>query len=235
MGDLMRWVNGNSGAVSGRYRLLRCVSIVSCASLYKRRVFMAFAAAIFLLTGCGGVKPVPEPEYFDTLFNLTRSVKVFDGLDAKIYMTATYKERLFVTAYLKKYSKAFKLDDSYAGVLFERELGEVERYNEFFISVYTPDETWNDLVKQNSIWRLYLEDDAGARLAPISILQVDKDDPLIREFFPYFDMWSTAYRVKFPKYSDTGTEPIPNASTGYLKLTVTGIMGEGTLEWRLKE
>ncbi|MBI5886245.1 MAG: hypothetical protein HZB85_06650 [Deltaproteobacteria bacterium] len=200
-----------------------------------RGAFVTIIAAFCLITGCGGVKPAPEPEYSDVLSRWTRSTKVFDGLDAKIYMSATYKDPSYITSYVSRYSKAYKLDEDYARSLLERELGEADKYNEFFISVYTPEESWNDFDSRDTIWRLYLEDGSGARLVPVSILRVDKGDPLVREFFPYFDMWSSAYRVKFPKYSETGTEPIPNASTGSLRLTVTGIMGAGTLEWRLKE
>lgn len=227
--------NENSGTAANRARLLRGISGAHCASVFKICVPLVLVAVVFLLAGCGGAKPLPEQDYFDVLSKWTRSVKVFDGLDAKIYMTATYKDNAFISAYVKRYVKAFKIDDSYAAVLYERELSEADRYNEFFISVYTPEDAWNDLARQNSIWRLYLEDGTGVRLAPLSISQVDKGDPLLREFFPYMDMWSTAYRIKFPKYSDTGSEPVPNASTKHLKLIVTGIMGEGTLEWRLKE
>jgi len=200
-----------------------------------RTLFMAVIAVVFLIAGCGGARPVPEPEYSDVLSRWTRSAKVFDGIDARIYLSATYKDTSYIAAYVLRYSKAYKLDEDYAMALSERELGEADKYNEFFISVYTPDESWNDLEKRDSIWRLYLEDGTGARLLPVSITRVDKGDPLVREFFPYFDMWSAAYRVKFPRYSETGTEPIPNDLTGYLRLTVTGIMGEGTLEWRLRE
>lgn len=230
----MRVKDKNSGAGINKYRFPRYVFNGFNAMRARHCLCIVFAAAIFF-AGCSGVSPVREPEYSDVLSEWTRSAKVFDGLDAKLSITATYKEESFSTAYLKRYLKAFKMDDNYADALFKREKDEVERYNEFFVAVYTPDESWNDLAKQNSIWRLYLEDDTGARLTPVSITQVDRDDILVREFFPYFDMWSTAYRVKFPKYSDVGAEPIPNASTNYLKLTVTGIMGEGTLEWRLKK
>lgn len=228
---LMRaFVGGRATLYGGNGRSMRGAS-----GSGLRALFLAIIAAFFLITGCGGVKPAPEPEYSDVLSRWTRSTKVFDGIDARIYMSATYKDPSYITSYVNRYSKAYKLDEDYARALLERELGEADKYNEFFISVYTPEESWNDLENRDSIWKLYLEDGSGARLVPVSILRVDKGDPLVREFFPYFDMWSSAYRVKFPKYSATGTEPIPSASTGYLRLTVTGIMGAGTLEWRLKE
>ncbi|MBI5561529.1 MAG: hypothetical protein HY894_01555 [Deltaproteobacteria bacterium] len=193
----------------------------------------AVVIAALCLGGCAAVGS--QPPYQDVLAQWTRSEKVFVGLDARIYLSATYKDPSFIASYVDRYAAAYKLDDAYKAALLEREKEEAERYNEFFAAVYTPEDSWNDLQNKDSIWRLYLEDGTGARLAPISITRVDKSDPLLREFFPYFDMWSSGYRVKFPKYSDAGAEPIPGPSTMYLRLTVTGIMGEGNLLWRFKE
>lgn len=221
--------------IAGAMRFARRVFLRGClftAPLFA--VFVILPVLVILLTGCSGVKTAPVPDYSEVLAEWTRSTKVFDGLDARIYMNATYRDPSFISAYVRRYSLAYKLDADYTSALLERETAEAERFNEFFITVYTPDEAWNDLQRKDSIWALYLEDGSGARLKPVSITRVDKSDPLLREFFPYFDMWSFGYRVKFPKYTDVGQEPIPNASTGYFSLTVTGILGEGTLVWRLK-
>jgi len=85
---------------------------------------------------------------------------------------------------------------------------------------------WNDFAESDSIWKVYLEDDKGARLSPVSVSKLDASDPLLREFFPYMDLWSSAYSIKFPKYSETGTEPIPNADTRSMRLVVTGVLGK---------
>ncbi len=195
--------------------------------------------AIFVsvsISGCAGNKgAVRKYSYNETLNRYTAGKKIFEGLDARLYITATYKAPRFRESYIERYVKSYQLDEGYSKALLDREMEQAESYNEFFFTAYTPEERWNDFNKKDSIWRLYLEDDKGARLTPISIVKVDPADPLLREFFPYFDLWSYGYVVKFPKYTETGTEPVPGPDTRYIKLVVTGILGEGELEWRLKE
>src|SRR3972149_5324414 len=85
-----------------------------------------------------------------------------------------------------------------------------------------------------SIWKIYMEDEKGERLSPIEIKKVDADSPLIREFYPYLDLLSSTYIVKFPKYIITGEEPFPGKDTNYFRLKITGVVGSAVLEWQKK-
>lgn len=203
--------------------------------------FLRAAAVLLILIGSSGCAGKKEPTqqgfeqaYFDELKRWTREKKIYEGVDAKVYINATYKHPSFRNAYIDKYAKSYQLEEPYVSSLIEREKEQADRYNEFFMAAYTPDDNWNDFDRRNSIWRLYLEDNFGARLIPVSITRIDKSDPVYREFFPYFDPWSAGYIVRFPKFTDTGTEPVPSENTEFLRLTVTGILGKGELEWRLK-
>ncbi|MDO8426683.1 MAG: hypothetical protein Q7T24_04125, partial [Deltaproteobacteria bacterium] len=175
------------------------------------------------------------PEYQEVLKKWTRGKKIYEGLEARLYITATYKDPEFRKAYITRFVNSYELEESLKDALLVREMDQADRYNEFFFTAYTPDQKWNDFERPDSIWKLYLEDDTGARLKPISVAKVDASDPLIREFFPYSDLWSSGYLVKFPKYSEAGAEPIPSGETISLRLIVTGVLGKGELEWLLRE
>lgn len=189
---------------------------------------------LFFISACAGQKGVVKPEYSEALSKWTRSARIYQGLEAKLYMSATYKGPAFREAYIDRYVESYQLDDAYREALLGREMEQADKYNEFFFTAYTPVEAWNDFDQEGSVWRLYLEDGKGAKLSPISIKKLDSADPIIREFFPYFDLWSSAYIVKFPKYSETGTEPIPGEGTESIRLVATGVLGKGELEWSLK-
>ena len=189
---------------------------------------------LLVLGACAANKEVVKPEYSEELDNWTRTVKVFEGFETRLYFSATYKSPSFRESYADRYVESYGLGESYRSALIERETEQGDRYNEFFFTAYTPVDEWNDFEKKESIWRLYLEDDTGARLTPVSITKLDNSDPVLREFFPYFDIWSSAYIVKFPKYSDAGTEPIPGPNTAFMRLIATGVIGQGQLEWSLK-
>ncbi len=203
-----------------------------------QRGFALLLLILVLLSGCATKKAAEKPPqkgYQEVLNRWTKGKKVFKGMESRIYATATYKDPEFRTAYIDRYAKSYQLDDEMKKALLDREMDQSDKFNEFFFAAYTPDQNWNDFDRLNSVWKLYLEDNAGSRLTPVSITKVDPSDPLIREFFPYFDMWSSGYIVKFPKYSEAGQEPIPSADTSYLRLVVSGVLGKVELEWRLRE
>jgi len=193
-----------------------------------------FVLIVLSLSACAANKGVVKPGYPEELENWTRTVKVFEGFETRLYFSATYKSPSFRESYIDRYVEGYGLGETYRSALIERETEQGAGYNEFFFTAYTPVDEWNDFEKKESIWRLYLEDDTGARLAPVSITKLDSSDAVLREFFPYFDLWSSAYIVKFPKYAPAGAEPIPGPDTASMRLIVTGVIGKGQLEWRLK-
>lgn len=200
-----------------------------------RGVFLVFCLAL-VLAGCSSGKAITKKAaYSNALDKWTRSVTVYEGMDPRLYLNVTYKDKTFRDAYTERYAEGFELPEAYKGMLLVREAEASEQYNEFFLAVYSPVEALNDLDAKNSVWRLFLEDSSGARLAPVSITRLGPEDALLREFFPFFDPWSRAYIVKFPKYSETGTEPIPGPDTAFIKIIVTGLFGKGELVWRLKD
>jgi len=190
-----------------------------------------FAALIF--AGCGGVKTPPPEDYFKVLERWSRGQKVYDGLEARLYMNATFKTADFRRAYMDRYARSYELGSEHLKALSEREIEQAEAFNEFFFTAYTPDESLNDFDREDTVWQMYIEDEAGNRARPISITTVDYSEHVIREFFPYFDLWSRAYTVKFPKYADGGG--LIDPERGAVKLIVTGVMGKGELVWRPKK
>ncbi|MBI4950341.1 MAG: hypothetical protein HY955_09380 [Deltaproteobacteria bacterium] len=207
----------------------------AASSRALRYILILAMPAVFFLSGCAARTLTEEDAYLKVMNAWTRGVKVYEGLETKLYASATYKGIAFREAYIGRYAKDNQLDEGYAKALRERESELSEKYNEFFFTAYTPMDKWNDFDDPSSIWKLYLEDGNGSRLAPVSIARLDASDPLLREFFPYMDLWSTAYTVKFPKYSETGTEPIPGANTKSMRLVITGVLGKGELVWKLGE
>jgi len=198
-----------------------------CASL--------MAVLVLLFAGCAANKQAIRPEYSTVLNKWTKGRKIFKGLESRLYINATYKDPTFREAYIDRYAESYMLEEPYRAALVEREREQAEKYNEFFMTAFTPVDRWNDFDEKDSVWKLYLEDSGGSRLSPVSITKVDASDPLVREFFPYLDLWSSGYVVRFPKYSEAGREPIPGPDTEFIRLVITGVLGEGELTWPLKE
>ncbi|MEE9613363.1 MAG: hypothetical protein V3W31_00225 [Thermodesulfobacteriota bacterium] len=196
-------------------------------------------AALLILYGCGSVRYVVDSvgvpvegdsPYFTTLKQWTTGQKIYEGVEARLYIYATHKSAAFREAYVDEYARRYQFDDDMKRVLLQREREAAERYNEFFVAAYTPRSEWNDFEKGDSLWRLYLEGGSGERVSPVEVERLEPDQ-ILREFFPYFDPWSVAYIVRFPRYAPGGGE-VPLVGEGEaMKLIVTGIKGSGVLEW----
>lgn len=182
-----------------------------------------------IVAGCGGVRGTSGDGYFKVLDRWSKGDKVYEGLESRLYMNATYKTAEFRKAYIDRYAKSYELSPERAKALMERETEQALAYNEFFFTGFTPEESLNDFAEKDSVWQIYLEDAKGNRAKPLSISAVPNSEPVLREFFPYFDLWSKAYTIQFPKYADNGDEMSPEA--GPVKLIVTGVMGKGEMTW----
>lgn len=188
--------------------------------------------ASLVLGGCSQGKGASagKSEYLSVLDRWSGGVKVYEGLEARLYLSATYKSEEFRRAYIERYSESYGLGQERSQALLERELEQGQEYNELFFTAYTPDERLNDFDRKDTVWQLYLEDDSGARVRPITVARMEVSEAVTREFFPYFDLWSRAYVAKFPKYAETGL-PMPGQGQA-MRLVVTGIFGKGAIEWR---
>ncbi|MBI5233201.1 MAG: hypothetical protein HY880_02490 [Deltaproteobacteria bacterium] len=184
--------------------------------------------------GCSVIEKISPPlSSYDIAVNKhTREAKIYEGLDTRLFIYATYKDLSFREAYVEEYARRFKLDADSKNVLMEREKEALERYNEFLVSAYTPVDKWNDFSEKDSVWRFFLEDDLGRRLVPVEVKKAERADPLLKEFFPYLDYWSNVYIVRFPKYADDGYGPIPGDDTKSIRFNVAGALGRATLEWK---
>ena len=211
------------------------VNIKNTYSASRGRVVLRLLTVVVLFTGLGcasgdiDTSTTAASSYYDTLDEWTRSKRVYEQMDAKLFMTATYKSTAFRTAYVEEYSGRFELDPKMKASLREREEAVSEKYVEFFFSAYTPVSEWNDFEEKDSIWRLYLDFGDDQRVSPVEVEKLDPMDPLLREFFPYLDPWSRAYVVRFPVVEKVDRAP----GDGYegLTLTVTGVKGRGVLTW----
>ncbi|MBI5286830.1 MAG: hypothetical protein HY878_04465 [Deltaproteobacteria bacterium] len=203
------------------------VLLATCYFLFSIFYFLSF---IGCATNKAEVKP-PQADYLNILNEWTRAQKVYDGLDTKLHIYATYKSWAFRMAYVDEYARRYLLDQVQKENLLAREREVDERFNEFFITAYTPDPKWNDFDRKGSIWTIYMEDDKGNRVSPIEVKKVDEKDPLVREFFPYLDLWSLGYVVRFPKYPPAGEGPFPGKD---FRLIITGALGRAELRWRVE-
>ena len=202
--------------------------VFTTAGCYSSKTHVSSREAINISTDPTGV-----PEYYDVLSKWSRSDKLFKRLDARLHINATLKSTQFRRAYVAEYAHRYRFDEDKTAVLLSNELDSYKAYNEFFISTYTPRDSWNDFAEKDSIWQLYLHDGKGRRAEPVEIEELDSNDVLLNDFFPYIDPWSKVYLVRFPRFDTSGTTPIGDRESAELTLVIVGIKAKGALVWDL--
>lgn len=199
----------------------------------RRRAALLIGLCLFSVTGCTGVKTylggyvdmVKEQglsdAYKTSLQNWTREQTAYSGLETRFHISATYRSQAFREAFLKEQARIFVLSPE------EQKRREIEQretasdFTEFFFYAYTADKALNNFGEPNSLWRVFIVDEAGRQTNPLEIRKVDKVSPMVEVLFPYVQKYyGFCYHLKFPRQSASPR-----------KLVFTSYLGQVDLRW----
>ncbi len=194
--------------------------------------FVAFLAlaVMVLASSCAGPMATARLRYDSELARWTRRAHLYNGMEERLALVATYRGAAFREAYRDYYALSFGLTEKDRARLQKEDQMAGRKYSEFFLSVHTSEEAYNNLEARGSPWRIYLVDSTGKRVEPLSIDRLERIDPLRAEFFPYVDLWSTAYVLRFPYQGGKG---VPSENASYIKLVIKSVLGEVEMTWDL--
>jgi hypothetical protein len=179
----------------------------------------------------GSDAPLSAEQYPEILTNWTRSAKVYQLLDNKLFVTATFHAPEFRRAFAVAFPDIY----GHGGKITRRELvdlsGGVEQYHTFFLSVHTPDVRWNDLAKNDSIWHCSLRGSGEASVSSEEVVPVKVDENL-RAVYPYIGRFDKIYLVRFP-LTDPLHRMVIDATTTAFSLRIASALGSAELTWEL--
>lgn len=210
--------------MAGGLRFWRQLSPILCAGL---------------LTGCGMThtfgplhqKHRQEEFYVQILKTWTRGAKIYRGLDNKLFVSATFH----APELRRAFAGAFPDIYGHGGKITRRELvdltGGVEQHHNFFLAVYTPDARWNDLAKDDSIWRLTLVGAGEAEVGPDEVVPIKMDENL-RAVYPFISRFDKVYLVRFP-LADPLQRALLDEQTDHLTLRIASALGAAQMTWKL--
>lgn len=198
----------------------------------KNLFFVISLALTLFLSSCNGQYRDGadyNPTYKEVLSKWTKNTRIYSNSNSEtIIVDATYKSDEFRSAFVKEYSKIYGLNRKvsnkktvYSEIISNSK--DDDKYLEFFVSLYTPNPSWNDLDKKNSIWDVYIETSDGKQIPATTIVKSDKEDARTVKFYPYIGPWSKAYVLKFPVSKIVDTKS--------LHLTFYSVKGEVNLVW----
>ncbi len=150
-----------------------------------------------------------------------RSAKLYNKFDTRLIIDAIYNSKQLRDAWIKKTSEVSRLSTDEIKRLTERQNKENDRYAQFFVALYTPDEERSNLDDPDSKWSVFLQLDTGAA-RPESIVKIDFESLPWSSNLPFDPNFRTIYRINFPR---------DKSGFGVQKLHISSLLGEVKLTW----
>lgn len=198
---------------------------------------LAAVAAALICAGCatgrvprvGDAPPmaqdmVSEHAYQETLKRYTDQKGIYDGLDTRLFVAATWQSPRFVEARVKRLGEFQVQPEQEVAQKLADEREKLEGKTEFFFGVHANDPRFDDFDRKNSIWRLALVT-GGKELRPTEVRRVGRSTMDMRATYPYMDVFWVAYAVRF----DAELSPGETAT-----LKVASTLGQAELSFRVE-
>ncbi|MFO0675144.1 MAG: hypothetical protein U0169_01290 [Polyangiaceae bacterium] len=202
----------------------------------------ALAAAAMTVTGCSvphvslatGTREYVASDYPQVLSRWTRSedLLVLSELDNLLTATATYQSWDFRWAYVVRYAHDYRLTVEQRRTLMTRTLEEARDAHHFYVALYGATRRSTDLTQPNSTWIVRLIDDQGNETAPAKLEAIPKPGPLEKTYFPYTSGFRNAYRIVFPRTTESG-RPTIATNAKWFGIRFAGAEGNQELRWEL--
>ncbi len=199
-------------------------------------LFLALVVLAAAVSGCGPrstalyEKVMGSPSYQQVTASNTRTREVRDGLQTRFILSATWLSAPWIASFSEEYSNIYYLDAARREQVISHWRGESESYVRFFVALFVPEETGNDLEKPETLWSLRLVRGDEKDFKPVYLRKTSLRPEETSRFFPYAGTWYRAYEVAFPKEALDNVVTL-RAGTPRLKLVLSGVQGRAVLAW----
>src|SRR5688572_29348626 len=111
-------------------------------------------------SGCAAKKKVelipelaPATAYFKELKHWYLKQRVFDNLDVKFYVEATYMSQPLRLAYMSEYAHTYNLNPNEQRALYQEDASAAAKEDIVMISIFAPERNWDRLDGTGNVWK----------------------------------------------------------------------------------
>ncbi len=190
-------------------------------------VFFLGTAVISCTTTKNAISPslqlISESEFQNVISNHTRQKQIYSGLYNSMDITTTLLNSKVMTAQIDQLARLYLWDENKYIQEKAKSEEKLKKETEFFVSFYTPERKHDDLHKNQTLWKIFL--DAGGKRYEGKSKKIKLLTEEIQGIYSYHNRFSTPYSVIFP----IAVKNIESFKE--IKMTVTGPVGSATLEF----
>lgn len=186
---------------------------------------------------CGGAEPAVRladdwptavsGKYADVTERWTRRTRLRGPYQEALELAATFKSPEWRAARAEMDADARGLEGEARAQRIAQARAEAAGPYELQLMVVTWDRRESDLDRgAKSVWRVRLLDEQGFEIEPLEIVKDKRPPFIIREEFPAFGDFATAYVARFPR-----TKPLLGPNVRQLRLRLSSTRGGVSLIW----
>lgn len=197
----------------------------------KKHNMLAFLILVStIISACASEPPknpdvpvISQNDYEASTEKYSQHVEIYDGLYNTINMAATLLNSVVTEDQLKQNARIYQWDKNKYEAEKSRISGEHAKQTEVFVSFFTPETKHNDLYKNKTLWKIFLDADGKryeGKATKMKLLTTE-----IQSLYPLHTRFAVPYMVTF----SVPTSTIENANS---KLTITGPVGSAAVEFK---
>lgn len=198
-------------------------------SLLKKILLLTFLGTAFL-TGCKS-QPIPSPgvdtisqsEYEAKIDPYTQRIEKYDGIVNVLHYSATLLNSKVDQAQLMQRARLYQWDSATFNSEMQKMNAELDKNTQIFITFYTPERKHDDLNKNQTLWKIFLDADGRRWEGKATKIKLLTNE--IQAMYPDHTRFATPYILTFP-VSMRLIESKP------IRLTLTGTVTSATVEFQ---
>ncbi len=191
-------------------------------------IFCSFV--VFILNfGCAsrevnshGLEIMTETQFNEILDDSTRHEQIYSGLYNAVDIFGTVLNSRVRMAQLDQSARLYQWDSAKFSDEKKKSEESLNKESEFFVSLYTPERKHDDLHKNKTLWKIFL--DANGKRYEGTATKIKLLTSEVQGLFPTHNRFSTPYSIKF-NVSMTSIEHQP------LHFILTGPVGSVKMEF----
>ncbi|MFN8791938.1 MAG: hypothetical protein ACK5Y2_10840 [Bdellovibrionales bacterium] len=186
---------------------------------------------LFLMAGLGcastgtnsfGVAVISQEEYEARIEPYSKRTEKYQGLLNTLHLRGTLLNSQVLESQLLQKARLYQWDEGTYNTEREKVNQDMSRASQVFISLYTPDRKHDNLDRNQTMWKIFL--DAGGRRFEGSVKKIKLLPNEVQALYPDHTRFGTPYIVTFPV-------PMKSIEGQAPRFTLTGTVDSATLQF----
>jgi hypothetical protein len=169
-----------------------------------------------------GIETLSESQYEDQIEPYTQRTQKYEGIMNVLTFSATLLNTKVMQAQLMQKARLYQWDASTLSSETQKANEDMSKNAQIFVSFYTPERKHDDLHKNKTLWKIFLDVDGHRYEGHATKIKLLTNE--VQALYPDHNRFSTPYMLSFP----ISIKSIDGKS---VRLTITGTVASASVDF----